>query len=285
MEINTFWVELSWVELCYSEVKIWSVHFYKEVISNQGRTSCLSEVTRIPHWTPHDSALQGTECPPTNRLCCRASRLSVDSTAYLSDEIMCWHRDVISNRKETSCLPLMWLGFDLGRLRNQLLSRLYGRSQTDWAIEERMSASIYTHWEKNFVIVGESKRKWRVGGDKYSVKLNFLLPIYIIHWKWPPTLKKHMFILSTIKASFDATYLNRRARVQVMFCRLFGAQQLSGTKMMHFNLSLWDNSIAIWIKIQQFRSRNAFHNVVGQMAAILFQPQCVNDTAYDTLYA
>ena len=53
---------------------------------------------------------------------------------YLSFGIWCglyeryhamrWNREGILNRNETSCLPLIWPGFELGRLRNQVSSKL-----------------------------------------------------------------------------------------------------------------------------------------------------------------
>ena len=56
--------------------------------------------------------------------------------------IVRWNREVILNWKETSCIPLVRPGFEAGRLRHLLTSRLNGWSQTDRAIEDQANESL-----------------------------------------------------------------------------------------------------------------------------------------------
>ena len=48
------------------------------------------------------------------------------------------HSEVISNKKETSCLPLVKPGFEAVRLMHPFPSRLNAGSQTHWAIENQV---------------------------------------------------------------------------------------------------------------------------------------------------
>ena len=54
---------------------------------------------------------------------------------YLIFHCAYWHREVISNREETNCLPLVRVGFEPRSGTNTLFSRRNVRSQSDWVIE------------------------------------------------------------------------------------------------------------------------------------------------------
>ena len=53
--------------------------------------------------------------------------------------IVRWHKEIISNRKETRRLPLLNVGYKSweSETPNQIASRLIARWQTDWAIEDQ----------------------------------------------------------------------------------------------------------------------------------------------------
>ena len=61
---------------------------------------------------------------------------------YLNKHLLFWfdalYREVFSNRKETSCLPLVRPRFEAGSLRHPLASRPNACSPIDWAIKDQV---------------------------------------------------------------------------------------------------------------------------------------------------
>ena len=75
---------------------------------------------------------------------------------YLDCELA---REVISNRKETTCLFLTWPGFEFGRLGNQLSNKLIFHSETDMTAEDMMTS--WKHFPRYWPFVREfTGRRW-----------------------------------------------------------------------------------------------------------------------------
>ena len=63
-----------------------------------------------------------------------------------------------------------------------------------------------------------------------------------------------------------------------MACHLISVKPLSEPMMEYYWLDPWEHtSVKSYSQFINFHSRNAFENVVWKMAAILSQPQCVNE--------
>ena len=64
--------------------------------------------------------------------------------------ITLWNRGVISNKKETSCHPLLMQDSNLGTLRYQIANRLNSHSQNDCVIEDQvknLNSTVRPHGE------------------------------------------------------------------------------------------------------------------------------------------